>query len=163
MTEAAHPGLDIVALMLRLAAAQRGGAEAPARTELLHERPCATPAGVHALEVRIYCENASAGFAPAPGVLQHVAFPERDWLRVETWVETGTAVTPFFDPLVAKLVVAASTRGGAIARLEEALRETKIQGPPNNIAYVHAICQSEPFKSGKATTKFLDTFEFTPQ
>lgn len=159
VTEAAHPGLDIVELMIRLGAAQRDKAsDAPAL-----DQDAYTTSNIHAIEARIYCENPSTNFKPSPGLLQHVAFPERDWLRVDTWVSTGTTVTPFFDPLVAKIIVSGGSRRQAIQRLHEVLSETKVYGPPNNIAYMRAICDCETFREGKATTKFLDTFEFTPR
>lgn len=162
VTEAAHPGLDIVELMILQGVAQRTVAETTQAPALLDQQAYTTST-VHAIEARIYCENPTANFKPSPGLLQHVAFPSRAWLRVDTWVNTGTPVTPFFDPLVAKLIVSGETRRQAIERLREALSETKIYGPPNNIAYLRAICESEVFQRGKATTKFLDTFDFKPR
>ena len=142
--------------------AQRMTAET-AQAPALIDQQAYTESNIHAIEARVYCENPTANFKPSPGLLQHVSFPERDWLRVDTWISTGTTVTPFFDPLVAKVIVSGESREQAIERLYEALSETRVYGPPNNIAYLRAICESEMFKAGKATTKFLDTFEFTPR
>lgn len=163
VTEAAHPGLDIVELMILQGVAQRTIAETTQAPALLDRQSYPRPEGIHAIQARVYCENPAANFQPSPGVLQRVVFPTREWLRVDTWVETGTTVTPFFDPLVAKIIVSAPSRAEAIARLDEILSQTKVFGPPNNVAYLRAICASETFKSGDATTRFLDTFEFTPQ
>ncbi|GBE85595.1 Putative urea [Sparassis crispa] len=166
VTEAVNPGLDIVELMIQQGIAEReakeGGLSADQLDQemyqiALHKRP------LHAIEARVYCENAAAQFKPCPGTLQQVDVLKADWLRVETWVETGTNVTPYFDPLVCKLIVTAPTRQEAVARLFQALSQSKIYGPPNNTAYLRAICESEIFQSGNATTTFLDTFKFIPR
>ena len=119
--------------------------------------------GAHAIQARIYCENPSANFVPSPGLLQHVSFPSFEWLRVDTWIETGTVVSPFFDPLVAKVIVTGNNRDEAVQRLTQVLAETKVLGPPNNLEYLEAICRSETFKLGTASTTFLDSFQFIPR
>nr|VWO94486.1 N/A [Ganoderma boninense] len=101
-------------------------------------------------------------FKPCPGVLQQVNFPDAEWLRVDSWVETGTTITPYFDPLACKLIVTGSTRAEAIERLQEALDRTEMYGPPNNVQYLRAVCASERFLSGEATTSFLSAFTFVP-
>ncbi len=78
-------------------------------------------------------------------------------------MESGTTITPYFDPLACKLIVTGSDRSQAITRLAQVLGEVKIYGPPNNLQYLRAICESEIFKAGSATTTFLDTFMFTPK
>ncbi|KAI8976308.1 urea carboxylase [Trametes punicea] len=163
VTEQINPGLDIVELMILQGIAKRNGGvlNHPAFDQRLYaisreERKS------HAIEVRVYCENPAAQFKPCPGVLQRVDIPEHDWLRVETWVETGTTITPYFDPLACKLIVTGSNRSEAIAQLSRVLAEAKIYGPPNNIPYLRAICESETFQKGAATTTFLDTFAYTP-
>ncbi|KAI0759541.1 urea carboxylase [Trametes elegans] len=167
VTEQINPGLDIVELMILQGISKHDKSEVGISSHpsfdqrhyaiAPHERQS------HALEVRVYCENPAAQFKPCPGVLQLVDIPEHDWLRVESWVETGTTITPYFDPLACKLVVTGSTRSEAIGRLSQVLGEAKIYGPPNNIQYLRAICESEAFKGGAATTTFLDTFPFTPR
>ena len=122
-----------------------------------------TPPARHAIEVRLYCENPASDFKPSPGVLQQVNFPDAEWLRVDPWVETGTTITPYFDPLACKLIVTGSTREEAIERLQEALDRTEMYGPPNNVQYLRAVCASESFRSGGATTTFLNTFAFVPR
>ncbi len=168
VTEAVHPGLDIVELMIRQGIAERstppnGGLSVDELDQARYGGPASFgEEHIHAIEARVYCENAAAQFKPSPGTLQLVELVPRPWLRIDTWVETGTLVTPFFDPLVCKLVVSAPSRPEAIARLLGALSECKIYGPPNNLAYLRAICDSETFKLGQATTTFLNTFTFTP-
>ncbi|OBZ73034.1 putative urea carboxylase [Grifola frondosa] len=166
VTEVVNPGLDIVELMILQGIAERFTDHRGITSSQLDQRSfqiAPQEKKTHAIEVRVYCENAAAQFKPCPGVLQHVQFMEADWLRVETWVGTGTTVTPFFDPLVCKLIVTASDRSEAISRLRQALWECKIYGPPNNLAYLRAICESEVFQRGNATTTFLDEFNFTPR
>ncbi|OSD02241.1 urea carboxylase [Trametes coccinea BRFM310] len=164
VTEQTNPGLDLVELMILQGIAKRdelnGGVLAHPSFD---QSPYAKAPERHAIEVRVYCENPAAQFKPCPGILQRVDIPEHDWLRVESWVETGTTITPYFDPLACKLIVTGSDRTEAIARLSQTLSEAKIFGPPNNIQYLRAICESDTYKAGAATTTFLDTFTFTPK
>ncbi|KAI0808367.1 urea carboxylase [Fomes fomentarius] len=165
VTEQIHPGLDIVELMILQGIAKHDGVRDGILSHPYYDQGrYTTPASErtsHAIEVRVYCENPSAQFKPCPGTLQWVEFPEARWLRVDSWVETGTTVTPYFDPLACKLIVTGSTRGEAIERLCEALKKTKIYGSPNNISYLQAIVESDVFRAGNATTTFLDTFAYT--
>lgn len=169
VTEAIHPGLDLVELMIRQGIAQHASAPSSGGltpTELNQAHYDIDSPSTHAVEVRVYCENPSAGFKPAPGVLQYVHFPSGDgweWLRTDTWVESGTTVTPYFDPLVAKIIVSGPTREVAISNLHKALAETKICGPPNNSEYLRSIVANEVWSAGRATTTFLNNFKFTPR
>ncbi|OJT05232.1 hypothetical protein TRAPUB_3970 [Trametes pubescens] len=168
VTEQVNPGLDIVELMILQGVTRH---DKPTGSVLLaHPAYEQSVYNVlpdkrksHAIEVRVYCENPAAQFKPSPGVLQQVEIPEYEWLRVESWVESGTTITPYFDPLACKLIVTGSDRSQAITRLAQVLGEVKIYGPPNNLQYLRAICESEIFKAGSATTTFLDTFMFTPK
>ncbi|CAK5281441.1 unnamed protein product [Mycena citricolor] len=137
VTECVHPGLDLVQMMLQ----NRFG---------------------HAIEVRLYAENPTESFRPCPGVLQQVVWPRYPWLRVDTWVQTGTLVTPHFDPLLAKLIVSGSTRPEAVRRMGKALAEADVSGSPNNMEYLRAIIASAVFGDGEATTRWLEEFEHTP-
>jgi len=78
-------------------------------------------------------------------------------------VSTGTEVTPYFDPLICKLIVTGPTREQAVSRMARVLKDCKVFGPPNNLAYLASICDSTIFKEGNATTRFLDTFDFSPR
>ncbi|KAH9896131.1 urea carboxylase [Cubamyces lactineus] len=167
VTEQINPGLDIVELMILQGITKH---DKLPNTILAHpafdQRLYAIASqekGKHAIEVRVYCENPAAQFKPCPGVLQRVELPRHEWLRVESWVETGTTITPYFDPLACKLIVTGADRPEAIARLVQVLSEAEIYGPPNNIQYLRAICESQVFQDGAATTTFLDTFAFTPR
>ncbi|KAI0667169.1 urea carboxylase [Trametes maxima] len=166
VTEQINPGLDLVELMILQGVTKRdhindGVLSHPAFDQRLY---CVSPREIvsHAIEVRVYCENPAAQFKPSPGVLQKVEIPEYEWLRVDSWVETGTTVTPYFDPLACKLIVTGATRSEVISRLYQVLSEAKIYGPPNNVQYLRAILESVLFKQGAATTTFLDTFPFVP-
>ena len=183
VTEAIHPGLDIVELMIFQGISERCSSERGLSAEDLNQKlySCVPQdRHIHAIEARVYCENPIADFKPAPGIIQNVKFVEADWLRVETWVgpvfkwythlltsafkvETGTNVTSFFDALVCKLVVTGSTREEAIGRMHVALSDCKIQGPPTNMTYLRAICDSEIFQTGDYTTSLLASVPFIPR
>ncbi|KAF8837172.1 hypothetical protein BDN67DRAFT_973345 [Paxillus ammoniavirescens] len=167
VTETIHPGLDLVELMIAQAVAQcttKHGLDlnGPALSQDVFDANL-DQSSLHAIEARVYSENPADGFRPCPGVLQKVDVPEEEWLRVDHWISTGTNVTTFFDPLLCKLIVKGSSREEAVVRLAKALSSCKIHGPLNNIAYLKAICESDTFKSGSATTTFLDNFEYTPR
>jgi urea carboxylase len=98
-------GIDIVEWMVRL-----GSGDLPPLESLRRE-----PAGA-AIQVRIYAEDAAHGFRPSTGLLTEVRFPAG--VRCDTWVENGTEVTPFYDPLLAKIIVHGETRKDAVARME---------------------------------------------
>ncbi|KAJ7698255.1 hypothetical protein B0H17DRAFT_1129781 [Mycena rosella] len=114
-----------------------------------------------AMEARVYAENPAEQFRPCPGILQYVDIPasKHAWLRVESWISTGTTITPFFDPLLCKLVVSGATRTQVISRLQTALDESRIQGPTNNMEHLKAILAND---IRDATTRFLNTFEYSP-
>ena len=167
VTEQVNPGLDIVELMILQGTTKRDTIDdALLSHPFYNQSPYTTPPSdrrAHAIEVRVYCENPSAQFNPCPGVLQHVEFPDADWLRVESWIETGTTITSHYDPLACKLIATGTTRAEAIERLEDALARSKVYGPPNNITYLRAICASDTFRAGNATTTFLESFSYTPK
>lgn len=119
----------------------------------------------HSIEARIYAENPIKRFAPSPGVLQLVESMNTNGtckVRFDHWIQTGTTITPFFDPLLGKLMIWAPSRNEAIEGIITILKEIKILGPPNNIEYCASIINDEKFRSGLTLTNMLDTFEFTP-
>jgi urea carboxylase len=144
VTEAVF-GIDLVEWMIRQAA---GGFELPAA-------PAATGA---AMEARLYAENPQADFRPVSGLLTHVSFPED--ARIDTWVETGTEVTPFYDPLLAKVIVAGGTREEALAKLRSALGKTAIYGLETNLDYLRAIIAAPQFARGEISTNLFAAFSF---
>ncbi|CAI6019138.1 unnamed protein product, partial [Clonostachys chloroleuca] len=117
----------------------------------------------HAIEVRVYAENPAKDFMPSPGLLQNVSFPTGSHLRVDTWIETGTNISPSFDPLLAKIMVHSTTRHGAIDGMQQALRDSLIQGPPTNMEFLVQILQTADFQSGYTLTNTLSKrFNYLP-
>jgi urea carboxylase len=112
----------------------------------------------HSIEVRLYAEDAGANFQPSSGQLTHVRFPAD--ARVETWVEPGTEVTPYYDPMLAKLIVHAPDRSLAIAKLSSALAETQLAGIETNLDYLRKVCASAEFNSGSVVTSTLARFTY---
>jgi len=141
-------GIDLVEWMVRLAA----GDTPPL------DRPYA-PRG-HAIEVRVYAEDPAKDFRPSAGLLTEVVFPSD--ARVETWVEPGCEVSPFYDPLLAKLVVHGATRADAVARLAAALDATRLAGIETNLPYLREIVADSGFRAATPTTGFLATLPHQP-
>ena len=148
ITEAVF-GIDLVEWMIRQAA----GEGLPSGAEVLK------PSGA-AIEVRVYAEMPHADFRPSAGLLTEVAFPED--ARIDSWIETGTEVTPFYDPMLAKLIVMADGRPAAIDKLQAALAQTSIAGIETNLDYLRAIAASELLRSGNVATTALRDFAFVP-
>jgi urea carboxylase len=118
-----------------------------------------TPQGA-ALEVRIYAENALRNFSPSPGILTEVSFPPE--IRVDGWIETGTEVSAFYDPLLAKLIVHAADRAGALAAMTRALAATRLAGIVTNLDYVRQVIASDGFRAAQVSTRYLDNFVYRP-
>lgn len=116
----------------------------------------------HAIEVRIYAENPIKDFAPSPGILHQVDFPSKENIRIDHWISTGTKVSPYFDPLLAKVMCWGKDRETATKNLISYLEEIKIHGPPTNVAYLIEILKTENFHTGFTLTSFLNSFEFQP-
>lgn len=148
VTEAVF-GIDLVEWMIRQAAGE----------DVLSGAETLTPKGA-AIEVRVYAEMPHADFRPSAGLLTEVVFPED--ARVDGWIETGTEVTPFYDPLLAKLIVAADDRPAAIVKLQAALAATSVAGIETNLDYLREIAASDLLASGKVATTALRDFAFVP-
>jgi len=140
-------GVDLVEWMVRLAAG-----DMPA-LESFEIQPKGS-----SIQVRVYAEDPARTFQPSAGRLMHVRWPER--ARVETWVDSGTEVTPFYDPMLAKVIVRGAYRGEAIEKLRTALGEAEIFGIETNLSYLQQICESEDFAAGRLTTSFLKSFRY---
>jgi urea carboxylase len=112
------------------------------------------------IQVRLYAEDPNKQFQPSAGTLTHVRFPES--ARIETWVDTGTEVSSFYDPLLAKLIVKEDTREAALAALREALGATELYGIETNLDYLRAVAGSAVFARGAQTTAYLSRFAFFP-
>lgn len=131
-------GLDLVQAQIRLAAGERLSAVVPTPPQL----------SGHAIEARIYAED-PVRFFPSPGVLREFDFPSgMPGLRIETGYAQGNTVTPFYDPMVAKVVAWGRNRQEAIARLQGALVATRIHGIKTNIPMVLRVLDSEVFANG---------------
>ncbi len=134
-------GVDLVVAQIRLAAGEPLEAVIPGPVTLRG----------HAIEARIYAED-PVRFFPSPGTLKVLEFPSGPGIRVETGFAQGCAVTPYYDPMIAKLIVHADTRALAIERLQQALAATRIEGVRHNIPFIQRVLQSDAFQSGDVHT-----------
>ena len=111
----------------------------------------------HAIEVRIYAENPTT-FFPSPGKITELELPIGEGIRHECGVEAGSTVTPFYDPMISKLVVWGETRAIACERLAQALTNYKIEGIQTNIPMLLKTVTHEQFLKGSTTTKFVEEY-----
>ncbi|PLB51174.1 hypothetical protein P170DRAFT_493398 [Aspergillus steynii IBT 23096] len=152
-------GVDLVHLMLRQADYEHGG-QLGIPSELLKRLGRPQPLG-WAIEVRVYAEVPLRDFAPSPGVLQFVRWPEGDGVRVDTWVQSGQHISALYDPLIGKVMVhSLDGRLAAQQKMLAALANTSIQGTQTNLQYLSKVLQSDEFTTGFTLTNFLSTFQF---
>ena len=142
-------GLDLVALQLQVAQGEPLGLT----------QDDITLSG-HAIEVRLYTEDPSQDFLPTSGPVDLWSPPEGVGVRVDSGIATGQQISPFYDPMVAKIIASGPTRDIARQRLIEALQETVLFGPSHNRDFLVACLQKECFAAGLATTAFIAE-EFT--
>ncbi len=142
-------GIDLVEWMVRTAAG-----EPPSLLAL----PAAKGA---AIEVRLYAEDPANDFQPSPGVLTEVAFPAD--VRVDGWVATGTEVSPYYDPMLAKLIVHGADRAQAIQRLRTALAASRLGGIATNLDYLRVVAASPMFATGSVSTRALSRLHYRPR
>lgn len=142
-------GLDLVEWMVRLAAGE---------DEFLHRYEY-KPVG-HAIQVRVYAEDANKSFQPCSGLLTEVKFP-RD-ARIDTWVEKGSEVSPYYDPLIAKVLVHGTNRDTAVTAMRNALAESSLAGIETNLEYLRQILADKVFPAGDQTTRYLNNFQYRP-
>jgi len=116
----------------------------------------------HAIEARVYAEDPHKDFQPSAGLLSEVSFPAGDHLRIDHWLETGIEVSPFFDPMLAKVIVTAASRDSAIEKLDAALDETTLYGIETNLDYVREILNTDVFSKGEIYTRYLNSFTTNP-
>ncbi len=134
-------GLDLVEWMIRVGAG-----------ELLPARP---PSRGFSVQARVYAEDPCKDFQPCAGLITEAVFPAA--ARIETWIGAGTEVTPYYDPLLAKVIARGETRAEALHNLHAALLETRIGGIESNLEYLRQITASDAFARGGVTTNFLTT------
>jgi acetyl-CoA carboxylase biotin carboxylase subunit/3-methylcrotonyl-CoA carboxylase alpha subunit len=143
-------GLDLVELQLRVAAG-----------ETLPDLSRVERRG-HAIEARVYAEDPSKGFLPRPGPLDELVWAggageaQTPRLRIESGVRAGSKVTPFYDPMLAKVVAWGETREGAIEELDRALAGTTLAPSTTNLAFLRRVLADTDFRAGRYDTKFAE-------
>jgi len=141
--------VDLVRWMIELAAG-----DLPPLNELYQGLE---PQG-HAIQARLYAEDPGRDFQPSPGLLTAVQFPPANGveLRIDTWVEAGVEIPPYFDPMIAKLIAWAPSREQARAELHQALGDSLLYGVETNRNYLRQILLDAPFASGQPWTRCLE-------
>ena len=138
-------GLDLVELQFRVAAGER----LPfAQDDLAIDG--------HAVEARLYAEDPEKDSCRPPASSGRSIFRKREGIRVDTGVEAGDEVTPFYDPMIAKIIAHGASRDEAMDRLAEALGDTLVAGPKTNVAFLKALCEAPDFRAGRFDTGFID-------
>ncbi|MGX9115206.1 acetyl/propionyl/methylcrotonyl-CoA carboxylase subunit alpha [Mesorhizobium sp. BHbsci] len=142
-------GIDLVEWQLRVASGEK-----------LPKMQSEITFSGHAFEARIYAEDAAKGFLPATGTLHHLKFPdsapEGASMRIETGVRAGDAISPFYDPMIAKLIVHGKSRQAALEALGIALSQTEIAGSTVNTAFLAALAADADFSAGDVDTGLID-------
>ena len=146
-------GVDLVEWMLQLAAGEDLSLET--------RRGQLRPSG-HAIQVRVYAEDPYRDFQPCPGLLTQVQFPEGEGIRIDHWIESGTDVPPFFDPMLAKIIVHDTNREAALCKLQWALDNTALYGSETNLDYLRTLSRNPVLAKGEVTTRYLNSVNFRP-
>lgn len=110
----------------------------------------------HAIEMRLYAEDARAGFLPAAGTLVRFAPPAGDGVRVDAGYETGDAISPHYDALIAKIIVHGETRAAALERAAQALAGTDVVGVTTNLPLLHRLIGAPDFAAGAVDTGYIE-------
>ena len=137
-------GIDIVKQQLKIASGKR--------LDLMQDK--IKPRG-HSIECRINAENPYKNFMPSPGKITKLVLPGGNETRVDTAVYEGYTIPPYYDSMIAKVIVHARTRNDAILKIKRALDECIIEGIDTNIEFLKAILSNEKFKSGEFTTAII--------
>ncbi|MBL8154482.1 MAG: acetyl-CoA carboxylase biotin carboxylase subunit [Anaerolineae bacterium] len=138
-------GLDLVKLQFAVAA----GEALPFQQSDLRQRG-------HAIECRLYAEDPANHFLPAVGTLLRFIPPEGPGIRVDSGVQSGDTISIHYDPMIAKIIAADTTRAGAIRRMQTALAQTVILGTTTNLAFLRALLAHPAFLAGTVDTRFVD-------
>jgi 3-methylcrotonyl-CoA carboxylase alpha subunit len=139
-------GFDLVEWQLRVAS----GEKLPATQKDIHAKG-------HAVEARLYAEDPDKGFLPSVGKLERLHFPQG--VRIDTGVREGDTVSPFYDPMIAKVIAWDETREGAIAKLADALAHTQVAGVHTNNAFLIRALRHPDFIAGNIDTGFIARHE----
>ena len=145
--------VDLVEWMIKQAAGELGDIDKLAEN--------LKPNG-YAIQARVYAEDPNKDFQPSAGLLSEVSFPQGDHIRIDHWLETGIEVPSLFDPMLAKVIVAADSREKAMQGLDDALQKTSLYGIETNMRYVREILNTDIFKKGDIFTRYLNEFEYQP-
>src|SRR4051812_22733193 len=138
-------GLDLVEMQFRVAAGEKLPlAQSDVRID------------GHAAEARLYAEDPERNFLPSTGTLMALEFPKGEGLRIDTGVEAGSAVSPYYDPMIAKVIAHGADRDEALDRLARALGQTIVVGPHANAAFLKALVSHPEFRAGRFDTAFID-------
>ena len=138
-------GFDLVEWQFRVAAG-----------EALPVRQCEVFVQGHAIEARLYAEDPERGFLPQTGTLHRLRLPALETARVDTGVRQGDAVTPFYDPMIAKIIVWGEDRATALARLRRALAEAAVLGVTTNLGFLAQILAHPEFVAASVDTGFVE-------
>ena len=139
-------GVDLVEWQLRVAA----GEALPCGQNALSIRG-------HSIEARIYAEDPARNFLPQTGRIVHLAFPAASGtVRIDSGVESGMEISPYYDPMIAKLIVWGPDRESALARLRAALAATEIAGPRTNVVFLQRIASCAPFSQAVLDTGLIE-------
>lgn len=146
-------GVDLVSWMIELAAG-----DLPPLSEL---RKNLKPNG-HSIQARLYAEDPGKDFQPSPGLLTSVDFPKADGksLRIDTWVEAGCEIPPYFDPMIAKVITWSPSRDESKKLLDEALKDSLLYGVETNRNYLRQILSDKPFSEGNPWTRCLENLNY---
>lgn len=145
-------GLDLAQWQIRIAA----GEKFPFTQKDISQRG-------HAIECRIYAEDASNGFLPSTGKLLQYIEPRGPGIRLDSGFASGSDVTHFYDPLLAKLIVHAENREAATHRMQAALKDFVVHGVTTNIDFLQSVLAHKDFADGKVTTRWVETkFNWQP-
>ncbi len=140
-------GLDFVEWQLRIAA----GEGLPLPQEEITENGCA-------FEARLYAENPDQNFAPSIGTLTTLTLPEKT-ARIDSGVEEGQEITPYYDPMIAKIITHGANREAALGAMRAALEETRVAGLETNTRFLHALAANPDFAKGDVSTRYIEDHE----
>jgi acetyl-CoA carboxylase biotin carboxylase subunit len=138
-------GFDIVKWMIRIASGEH----------LPFKQSKITMNG-HALECRVYAEDTEANFLPSPGILKYVKVPNGPGIRDDSAIYSGCEITPFYDPMLSKLIVWADSRETAIKKMASALSEYIVLGVKTNIGFLIRVMENDEFQKGDIDTGFIE-------
>lgn len=157
-------GVDLVEWMIRLGAGETFDLDA--------KRDTLTPNG-HSIQVRLYAEDPYKDFQPSPGLLSFVNLPssytelndstDGPRVRIDHWVETGIEISPYFDPMIAKVIVHDQDREAALSLLRSTLDQCTLYGTQTNLDYLKQLLLDKTLADGEISTRYLNNFVYTPQ